>query len=212
VGLRERLYRQEFFYHAFNALAYNKIEGDYVEFGSHGGMTFSLAYHEAQRHSHNAKFWAFDSFRGLPAPKDKKDDHPVWQEGSMSTSIENFHLICKNNRIPRNKYDIVPGFYENTLPMISLTDQPSDISLAYIDCDLYSSSLTVLTFLLPRLKHGMIIAFDDYFCYSSSQISGERRAMREVFNKHQKWELVPYIQYGWAGNSFIVEDKNLYDN
>jgi hypothetical protein len=28
-------------------------------------------------------------------------------------------------------------------------------------------------------KHGMIVAFDDYFCCSATQISGERRAFVE---------------------------------
>ena len=48
---------------------------------------------------------------------------------------------------------------------------PTDIALAYIDCDLYSSTMPVLEFLLPRLKNGMIIAFDDYFCWSATQLS-----------------------------------------
>jgi hypothetical protein len=44
---------------------------------------------------------------------------------------------------------------------------------------MYSSTRTVLSFLESRLKHGMIVAFDDYFCWSSTQISGERRAFVE---------------------------------
>jgi hypothetical protein len=38
------------------------------------------------------------------------------------------------------------------------------VALACVDCD---------------IKHGMIVAFDDYFCWSSTQISGERRAFVE---------------------------------
>ena len=51
--------------------------------------------------------------------------------------------------------------------------------MAYIDCNLYSSTVTVLEFLAPRLKHGMIVAFDDYFCWSPTQVSGERFALHE---------------------------------
>ena len=78
-----------------------------------------------------------------------------------------------------------------------------------IDCDLYSSTKTVLEFLMPRLKHGMIIAFDDYFCWSATQISGERKAMMELFSKDCRWEMVPYMQFGWHGNSFVIEDKKI---
>ena len=55
----------------------------------------------------------------------------------------------------------------------------------------------------------MIIAFDDYFCWSATQVSGERRAMLEFFGGHEKWQLVPFIQFGWHGQSFVVEDKAL---
>ena len=60
-------------------------------------------------------------------------------------------------------------------------------------------------FLLPRLKHGMIIAYDDYFCWSATQLSGERRAQLEFFSRDPRWELVPFIQFGWHGQSFVVE-------
>ena len=65
------------------------------------------------------------------------------------------------------------------------TDRPANIALAFIDCDMYSSTRSVLGFLMPRLKHGMIIAFDDYFCWiRRPQPSGERRAMLDFFGDH----------------------------
>ena len=206
---RERLCRQEFFYNAFKALSFNGIDGDYAEFGCHGGMTFALAYHEAVRHKHNARLWAFDSFAGLPAPKDDRDSHPKWVEKNMATNLDHFHERCVSERVPRDAYDVVPGFYDETLPAMSDTDAPDNIALAYVDCDLYSSTMDVLRFLMPRLKHGMIIAFDDYFCWSATQVSGERRAMLEMFSENSEWELLPYMQYGWHGLSFIVESKTI---
>jgi O-methyltransferase len=86
---------------------------------------------------------------------------------------------------------------------------PQNVALAYIDCDMYSSILAVLKFLLPRIKHGMILAFDDYYCYTSEQVSGARRASVEVFSDNTKWRLVPYVQYAWAGMSYIVESRHL---
>src|SRR3989442_595986 len=82
------------------------------------------------------------------------------------------HQLCASNGIPRDAYNVVPGFYDQSLTALPPEEVPSNIALAYVDCDMYSSSKTVLEFLLPRVKHGMIIAFDDYFSWSASQISG----------------------------------------
>jgi hypothetical protein len=209
IWVRERLCRHEFFYNAFRALSFNGIDGDYAEFGCHRATTFAMAYHEAVRHKHKAKLWAFDSFSGLPAPKDDRDSHPKWVEKRMATSLDRFHERCALQRVPRDAYEVVPGFYDETLPAMSDTDAPDNIALAYVDCDLYSSTVDVLRFLMPRLKHGMIIAFDDYFCWSASQVSGNRRAMLEMFSENSVWELLPYMQYGWHGLSFVVESKTI---
>ena len=208
---QERKCRQEFFYNAFQALSFNDIDGDYAEFGCWGGMTFALAYHEARRHRHKARLWAFNSFQGLPSLKEAGDEHPVWKEGAMATSIDEFNAICISNGIPSDAYSVVPGFYDKTLTRLSPDDAPKNICMAYVDCDLYSSAKTVLQFLAPRLKHGMIIAFDDYFCWSASHISGERKAMLEFFANNDSWALLPYMQFGWHGNSFVVEEKRYVD-
>ena len=203
---RERLERQAFFYNAFKALRFNDISGDYAEFGSYGGHTFVLAYRESRRHGHSAHLWAFDSFAGLPPPQAKQDAHPEWREGKMATSLDEFHAICSAQGIPREAYTVVPGFYEQTLPTATA---PTDVALAYVDCDLYSSTTEVLEFLEPRLKHGMIVAFDDYFCWSAAQISGERKAMLELVSEDPRWEWVPYMRIGWHGTSFVIEDRAL---
>jgi hypothetical protein len=88
------------------------------------------------------------------------------------------------------------------------SDQPVNISLAYVDCDLYSSTKAVLNFLRPRLKHGMIIAFDDYFCWSDTQSAGEKRALLEFLNENENWIFTPYLTFGWHGNSFVVEKND----
>jgi hypothetical protein len=207
LPIREKHCRHEFFYNAFMALRFNGIDGDYLEFGCHGGVTFGLAHDEIRRHKHSAKLWAFDSFQGLPAPSDEKDAHPLWTEGRLSTSVDRFHRICANNGIARDAYTIVPGFFDQTLQGLSASDKPINVALAYIDCDLYSSTKTVLDFLQPRLKHGMIIAFDDYFCWSDSNSSGERLAMLEFLSLHREWNFLPYKSFGWHGQSFIVENS-----
>ena len=209
LQLQERIWRQQFFYNAFRYLAFNGIDGDYAEFGCWGGMTFWLAFIESRRNRNKARLWAFDSFQGLPPPESEKDQHPIWIPGSLSMSVEQFRVTCANNGIPESEYSVVPGFYSESLDCMGAGDSPGNIALAYVDCDLYSSTRSVLNFLMPRIKHGMIIAFDDYFCGTAKQVSGERRAMMEAFGAHDKWQLLPYMQFGWGGQSFVVEDKGI---
>jgi len=206
VTVQERLGRQQFFYHAFKALAFNGIDGDYAEFGCWGAVTFDLAHIESTRHAHPAHLWAFDSFRGLPEGKDERDTHPRWIEADMAMSIDEFHKQCQTNGIPRAAYSVVEGYYDQSLPSIGDGD-PRNIAMAYIDCDLYSSTSTVLRFLQPRLKHGMILAFDDYFSWSSESISGERAALEDFLESQTTWTVTPYQTFSWSGKAFVVERR-----
>lgn len=208
----EVAHRREFMRRAFHALNFNGISGDYAEFGSHGGTTFALAYDEIIRWPRARKLWAFDSFAGLPEQSGDKDYHPGWKKGKMSTSLDAFVRHCRRRGIPDEAYEAIAGFYEDTLVAVSGKDDtelPGDIALAYVDCDLYSSTRVVLEFLQPRLKHGMIIAFDDYFCYSDRTLSGERKAFLDVLADGGRFRYLPYVQYGWHGMSFVVEDEQI---
>ncbi|HEX4047431.1 MAG TPA: TylF/MycF/NovP-related O-methyltransferase [Elusimicrobiota bacterium] len=209
VGAAERHCRHYFFYNAFRALKFNGIDGDYAEFGVSGANTFALADAERTRHGLEMKLWAFDSFRGLPAANGSKDEHPEWVEGSMATSLDAFHRKCARRGIERSSYETVVGFYEDSLSERDGRRFPSNLALAYVDCDLHSSTTAVLAFLAPRLKHGMIVAFDDYFCWSAGQLSGERKALLEFEAGARQWHFQPFIQYGWGGMSFVIEDRNL---
>lgn len=208
----EEDHRREFMRQAFHALSFNGISGDYAEFGSHGGTTFAMAYREIKHWRKPRKLWAFDSFSGLPEQIGADDFHPGWKTGKMTTSLERFVEICRRNGIPETAYETVPGYYRDTLSGSIPGDAlPADIALAYVDCDLYSSTKDVLEFLKPRLKHGMIIAFDDYFCFSDRTVSGERKAFLDVLGDDQRFRFLAYVQYGWHGMSFIVEEKRLLD-
>jgi len=198
-------FKREFFWNVFRVLDFNGIDGDYVEFGCNGGITFGLAFDQMRQRKVQRHMWAFDSFEGLPEASSPFDNHPRWKKGTMATEVDAFHRICSSYGIPRDHYSVVPGFYDETLTQMSNDAPPTNIAIAYIDCDMYSSTKTVLDFVMPRLKHGMILAFDDYFCWSADHISGERRAFLEVLAGNERWSLVPYRDYGWAGASFVVE-------
>ena len=201
-------HRREFMRRAFTALRFNLIPGAYAEFGCHGGMTFTLAYRESRRIGFDCPMWAFDSFCGLPPQSLPQDQHPAWTEGALSTSLGRFHCICDFAGMKAEDYRVVPGFYENTLSVGSFhKDMPETIAFAYIDCDLYSSTKNVMAFLSSRLRHGSIVAFDDYFCYAANALAGERLACAEFLKDNGSFIFSPYCQFGWHGMSFIAEEK-----
>jgi hypothetical protein len=200
--------RDQFFRQVFSALAFNGITGDYVEFGCCGGVTFGLAFKHSRRSGLNCHLWAFDSFRGLPVHESEADWHPVWIQGDMAIELAEFKQVCAERGLSDPDYSVVPGYYADTLLEPSDRPMPQDISLAYIDCDLYTSTKQVLQFLAPRLKHGMVLAFDDYHCWSSTQAAGERRASAEFFAQNNDWRLVPFLGIGWGGMSFLVERRS----
>ena len=70
----------------------------------------------------------------------------------------------------------------------------------------------MLEFLEPRLKHGMIVAFDDYYCWTPTDVSGERAALHEFLTAHPQWNFYRYKEIHWAGTSFVVERADAFDD
>jgi hypothetical protein len=207
--IHEMAGRKEFFRRAMTALWNNTITGDYAEFGCYGAVTFRLAWQESRKWGYAPKLWAFDSFQGLPQ---SSGDHPRWVPGGMAMDEAAFVATLDWARVPRDAYAVVPGFYSETLT----AKNPGagaycpDICLAYIDCDLYDSTRDVLRFLQPRLKHGMILAFDDYNCWWPEGVAGERRAFLEMAAEvDPRFNFVPFMAFGWHGQAFVVESRAL---
>jgi hypothetical protein len=50
-----------------------------------------------------------------------------------------------------------------------LTNPPGPVAMLHIDCDLYSSTRTVLDLVGPRLVTGSVVLFDEYFNYPTWQ-------------------------------------------
>lgn len=199
--------RRDLFRKVFHYLAFNGIDGDYAEFGCHGAHTFRMAWSASQLVERPTVLWAFDSFQGLPDAVDAADAHPQWVEGTMATSLPEFLRRCRSAGIPADAVRTVPGLYADTLAPTAPGERPQAVAFAYVDCDLHSSTTDVLTFLEPRLRPSAVVAFDDYYCFGPDGPSGERLAAAEHFAS-SRWRLVPYVQFGWGGMSFVVERRD----
>ena len=64
----------------------------------------------------------------------------------------------------RENVTLIKGWFDKTLPVF-LDMTPGPVGFVHIDCDLYSSTKTVLTLLKDRLRDGAVIVFDEYFNY-----------------------------------------------
>jgi O-methyltransferase len=201
--------RRRFFWDAFVALEINKISGDYVEFGSYGGNSLSLAYEAISEIGNARHLWAFDSFDSLPEITDPRDERWRNNFGLNQGGVENFYADCDRQGVPRDAYTAVVGYFSDTLPRLGAAGAPADIALVYVDCNMYTSTVSVFEFLAPRLKHGMIIAFDDYFLWTATEVSGERSALDEFLVANPQWHFERYKEVHYAGTSFVVENADL---
>ena len=124
--------------------------------------------------------YGFDSFEGLPEN---------WHQESKE-------IYSTRGKIPKvlAHVTLIPGWFEDTLPLF-LAKHEEDIALINIDCDIYSSTKTVLDLLSPRIKKGTIIIFDEYIGNLHWE-EDEHKAFMESVSKYQwKYEYLFYSAY-----------------
>jgi hypothetical protein len=106
--------------------------------------------------------YGFDSFEGLP-------EH--WRQGFAAGTFATAELP----EVPGA--ELVVGLFDQTLPGF-LAEHPEPVAFLHVDADLYSSTVTVLRALAPRLQAGTVIVFDEYFNFPG-WVEHEHRAWQE---------------------------------
>lgn len=187
----------------------HKIEGDYLEFGVFWGRSFIRAYHLAQLYRlPHMRFYAFDSFRGLPpiAPG-SIDDTPLntFFAGQFTCTRENFRTNLIRHGIDTNKIDIIPGWYKDMLTPTLRRQLPTrKAAIVWIDCDLYESTVPVLDFVTPYVQDGTIFMFDDWFAFRGRPDLGQPRAFAEWLSRNPHIRATEYHRSEWAAMAFIL--------
>ena len=69
------------------------------------------------------------------------------------------------------------GWFNETLPGF-VEKHPEPVALLHVDCDLYSSTVTILNNLKNNIVPGTVIIFDEYINYPGWQLD-EFRAWQE---------------------------------
>lgn len=174
------------------------LKGDYAEFGVFRGQTFAAALLlSAQAGLRDMKCWAFDSFEGLPS------DEGWFKAGAYACGRDQFIgnvRRCASSEMDRVR--VVPGWFDRTMHGTRI-DAP--LAIAWIDCDIYESTVPVLEFLTSRVQSGTLLCFDDWLCLGGDPMTGEIRACREWLDANPGISLVEYCNFGWHGKSFIVQ-------
>tara|TARA_R110001583_G_scaffold178083_2_gene333785 strand:+ start:10693 stop:11436 length:744 start_codon:yes stop_codon:yes gene_type:complete len=185
-----------------------QIEGDYCEFGVFKGETFSHACNVGWPQEINMRFIAFDSFEGLPKPKglDAEGGYSSnFHHGEFACSQEDFEKNLRNNGVDMSNVISVKGWFEETLNDNTAKKlQIEKIAAAWIDGDLYESTVPILKFLTSRISVGTIILFDDWRVFRNLPDYGEQRACREWLDENPHISLREIFSFGHHGVAFTV--------
>ena len=181
----------------------NKIPPVFFEFGCHSGRTFSAAVNAANYVGlDEAKFFAFDSFQGLPRTSEMEDG--IFQEGEFSTSASEFKKIIKRKTgLTLDNKNIIEGFYSDSLSS-ALQESMPQAGIVHIDVDLYASRVEVLKFIKPLIVPGSILMFDDWYCFPVGEAKGERLALEEFLSDNEAFTVEEWKNYSTFGKSFFI--------
>lgn len=131
----------------------DNIQGDYIEFGIFKGKTL---FHNIKTTNKfqikNINFYGLDSFEGFPV-----ENHDFFKNKNFITSYD---LVESNFKKFNNVY-IIKGFFHETLKKETLININS-ISFAFVDCDIYESSIDLFKYLNNRIVIGGFIMIDDF--------------------------------------------------
>lgn len=132
---------------------YVSIDGPVMEFGVFRGETMRTL----ERSFSNRKIYGFDSFEGLP--EDWWFSRKEVEAGVSSHPKGHFG----NVNIPRvgPNVELVKGFFDTSLPKWLEENELDQIAFLHVDCDLYSSTKTVLTLLNDYIVPGTVVVFDE---------------------------------------------------
>ena len=142
------------------------LEGLYLEFGVYYGSSIRIIANKSGKLVHG-----FDSFEGIPES---------WEVGRSSDfETEAAGSYSANGELPDTPSNVQlhPGFFKKSLPRF-VASHPGPVAFMNIDCDLYSSTITIFNNFEKQITSGTILLFDEYFCYSTWQ-DNEYKAFQE---------------------------------
>ena len=164
------------------ALERTRVEGLNLEFGVRFGISTRFLASRVTGEVH-----AFDSFEGLP---ESWGHNPA---GVYSTS----------GRLPEvpSNVRLHVGWFAETLPGFVAANQ-GPVRFMNVDCDIYSSTKTVLDHLADRIVPGSVIVFDEYIMTDAWR-EDEFKAFQEAVDRYG-WRY-RYLAFSLITRQAVVE-------
>ena len=200
----------------------NHLFGDYVEFGVYHGDSFleSIEQYnqfkkwlESQKSSvekwrtdvaiksplnQEVYFHGLDTFDGMP--KNDEENFNFHEKSFLSSYEKVLARIQKSNYI---NFYLYKGKFNESKKEIQKNLKDRKISIANIDCDIYSSTVDSFNIIENFLQIGSIILLDDYNAFNADNLKGQRKALNE-YKKETKWIIEPFFSYMYSGQSFLI--------
>lgn len=158
----------------------NHTPGAVVEFGCYAGTTslFIRRILDDKKQSGTHPFHVYDSFDGLPR-KTAQDSNAAgidFEAGKLYVSKKEFLQQFRSAHL--NPPIIHKGWFDQLSPDIV----PNPIAFAFLDGDFYSSIISSLRLVWPKMSPGGLILIDDY---QRPTLPGVERAVRDFFAQKQ---------------------------
>jgi SAM-dependent methyltransferase len=153
------------------------VPGDFVECGVYkGGSAGVLGFALKELPAASRRLWLFDSFEGLPEATGR--DAPLDRElaGRYAGTERQVRRLLQRLRVPRDRYAIVGGRFEDTLPASSV----GRVALLHVDCDLYEPVRLSLETFYPRVSPGGYVVVNDYGTFPGCRAATDELLQREA--------------------------------
>jgi len=140
----------------------NGVPGDFLEAGVwRGGCCILMSAVLAARNCRDRTVWLADSFAGLP-PSERAEDLNYSMDSSrlpvLAVTVEEVRENFRRFDLLDDTIRFLPGWFDESLS----GSKTGPLSLLRVDCDLYSSTKTVLEELYSRVSPGGWVIIDDY--------------------------------------------------
>lgn len=186
-----------------HTVLFDKIFGEMYPLYPHV-LEFGVAEGESLRYINkniqsSYKIFGFDSFEGLP-------------EDWIGTECKKGCFSTEGRMPDINGVIFYKGWFENSI-IEYIKDGAKPISLLHIDCDLYSSTKTILNNLIEFIGPNTIIVFDEwYYNYNYKCNDGEHKAFFEwVVNNDISFDFIAtdlnYYNQDIINNTFAINQR-----
>jgi hypothetical protein len=178
------LHRFEYF------LKTKDLPGDIVEVGvfKGSGVSTFMKFLQIYQPNSNKKIIGFDIFDTNEANnilendgvEDKNNMKVVYDRvDKEELTIESVLKRLHNTKISTDKFKLIKGDVEQTIPRFIKENPGFRVSMIYIDVDLDRPTYITLKFLWDRLLPGGVILFDEYEYHKFTESDGVERFLKE---------------------------------